>query len=150
MAIGDVAGRNPEYLDEEYGERECEDDADEYQKKMREERRKSLANRNKESCRHAEVMKELRALTIEKEAESFMLKFAAENDAKEYLKKLADERRESLKLRGQEARKQREYEEERAKEAIDAALKEGKLQSECKSILYIDHPYSWSRHSHAI
>lgn len=110
-----------------------EKDAEEYQKKMREERRKSLANRNKESFRHAQVMQELRALTIEKETESFMLKFAAENDAKEYLKKLADERRDSLKARGQEARKHRMYEEEQHQQAVASALKEAALQSECKS-----------------
>ena len=110
-----------------------EKDAEEYHKKMREERRKSLARRNKENFAHAQVMQELRALNIEKEAESFMLKFASENDAKAYLKKLADERRASLKLRGQEARKQRLYDDEQHQQFVATALKEGALQSECKS-----------------
>jgi hypothetical protein len=109
-----------------------EKDAEEYHKKMQEDRRKSLAGRNKESLRHANVMQELRSLNIEKEAESFMLKFAAENDAKEYLKKLEDERRESLKLRGQDARRQRLYDDEQHQQAVAGALKEGALQSECK------------------
>lgn len=113
-----------------------ERDADAYHKKMQEERRKSLASRNKESFRHAQVMKELRALNIEKEAESFMLKFAADNDVKAYLKKLADERRESLKMRGQEAKRQRQYEDEQHREAVESALKEGILQSECKLIMH--------------
>ncbi len=111
-----------------------EKDAEEYQKRMREERRKSLASRNKESFRHAKVMQELRALTFEKETESFLLKVAAENDAKAYLQKLADERRESLKIRGKEARRQRMYEEEQVRQAVVDALKEEILQSECEFI----------------
>lgn len=65
-----------------------------------------------------------------------MLKFAAENDVKAYLKKLADERRESLKMRGQEAKRQRQYENEQHREAVESALKEGILQSECKLIMH--------------
>ena len=80
-----------------------EKDAEKYRKEMLEERRKSLAGRNKESARHAKVMQELRALSIEQETESFMLKFAAQDDAKAYLAKLAEERRQSLELRGKEA-----------------------------------------------
>mmetsp|Transcript_13390 Transcript_13390/g.37707 ORF Transcript_13390/g.37707 Transcript_13390/m.37707 type:complete len:691 (+) Transcript_13390:165-2237(+) len=109
-----------------------ERDAEAYRKKMKEERRKSLAGRNKESARHARVMEELRAIANEKEAESFMLKFNADNDAKAYIAKLAEERRKSLQLRGQEARKRRQYEDEQHSKAIENALKEGALQSDCQ------------------
>mmetsp|Transcript_33360 Transcript_33360/g.37295 ORF Transcript_33360/g.37295 Transcript_33360/m.37295 type:complete len:691 (-) Transcript_33360:200-2272(-) len=109
-----------------------ERDAEAYKKRMNEERRKSLAGRNKESVRHANAMEELRTLAKEKEAESFILKFGAENDAKAYLAKLAEERRQSLQLRGREARKARQYEEEEHSKAIENALIEGALQSDCQ------------------
>ena len=109
-----------------------EKDVEVFEEKMREERRKSLAARNKESFRHAQVMQELRSLNLEKETESFMLKFAAENDAKAYIKQLAEERRRSLQQRGQEARRQRIYEDEQRHKATSEAIQEGKLQSECK------------------
>lgn len=109
-----------------------EKDAEQYHRQMQEERRKSLAGRNKESVHHAKVMQELQTLRLEKEAESFMLKFAAEKDAKEYISQLAKERRESLQLRGQEARRAREFEDEQRRLAIEETLKEGALQSNCK------------------
>jgi hypothetical protein len=109
-----------------------EKDAEAFQEKVREERRRSLAARNKESFRHAQVMQELRSLSLEKETESFMLKFAAENDAKTYLKKLEEERRESLQERGREAHRQRMYEDEQRHKATLEAIQEGTLQSECK------------------
>jgi hypothetical protein len=109
-----------------------ERDADAYRKQMKEEKRKSLAGRNKESAQHAETMEELRSLAKEKEAESYMLKFNGENDAKAYLAKCAEERRKSLQLRGKEARKIRQYEEEEHSKAIETALIDGALQSDCK------------------
>ena len=109
-----------------------ERDAEAYRKQMKEERRKSLAGRNKESARHAKVMEEIRTIANEKEAESFMLKFSADNDAKEYIAKLAEERRKSLQLRGIEAKKRRQFEEEEHSKAIENALLEGALQSDCK------------------
>ena len=109
-----------------------ERDADDYRKKVAAERRKSLANRNKESARHAEVMKELRNIAQEKEAESFMLKWAGENDAKAYIAKLAEDRRKSLKFRGEIARKHRLYDEEQHAVAVANAFDEGVLQSQCK------------------
>jgi len=111
---------------------EGERDAEAYRKRMQEERRKSLACRNKESERHAKVMEELRNIANDKEAQSFMLKFSAENDAKEYIAKVAEERRKSLKLRGKEARKRRQYEEEEQSKAIEYGLIEGALQSDCQ------------------
>jgi len=109
-----------------------ERDAEAYRRQMKEERRKSLANRNKESARHAKVMEELRSIAKEEEAQSFMLKFNAENDAKNYIAKMAEERRNSLQLRGVEARKRREFEEEQHSKAVEAALVEGALQSDCQ------------------
>ena len=91
-----------------------------------------MANRNKESARHAKVMEELRAIAKEKEAQSFMLKFNAENDAKAYIAKLSEERRKSLELRGVEARRRRQFEEQQHAKAVESALIEGALQSDCK------------------
>ena len=107
-------------------------DEEAYRKRMKEERRKSLAARNKESARHDKVMEELRNIAIEEQAQSFMLKFNAENDAKGYIAKLAEERRKSLQLRGIEAKKRRQYEEEKHAKAVEANLVEGALQSDCK------------------
>jgi hypothetical protein len=109
-----------------------ERDARAYQKTMKEERRKSLAGRNKESVRHAKVMEELRCIAREKEAESYMLKFAGERDAKAYLVRLAEERRQSLQLRGKESRKARRYEEEERAKAVQESIADGVLRSECE------------------
>lgn len=109
-----------------------ERDAEAYKKRMNEERRKSLAGRNKESARHAKAMEEIRSLAKEREAKSFMLKFEAERDAKAYLAKLAEQRRQSLQLRAKDARKIRQYEEEEHSKAIENALIEGALQSDCQ------------------
>ncbi|CAJ1962411.1 unnamed protein product [Cylindrotheca closterium] len=111
---------------------EGERDADAYRKKMAEERRQSLAGRNAESRQHAQAMQELRSLAQEKEAESFMLKMEGERDAKEYLLKMERERRESLQLRGQEARRIRQHEEEEHFKAVHKGIAEGRLQSECQ------------------
>lgn len=113
-----------------------ERDAEAYRKQMQEERRKSLAGRNKESARHAKVMEELRSIAKEEEAQTFMLKFQGENDAKDYVAKMAEERRKSLQLRGVEARKRREFEEEQHAKAVEATLIEGALKSDCKYNLY--------------
>jgi hypothetical protein len=110
-----------------------ERDAEAYKMRMQEERRKSLAGRNKESVRHAKVMEELRCIAREKEAESYILKWAGEKDAEAYLKKLEEERRKSLQLRGQEARKARQYEEEVHAKAVSDAIADGELQSACES-----------------
>ena len=91
-----------------------------------------MANRNKESARHAQVMEELRTIAKEEEAQSFMLKFNGENDAKAYVAKLAEERRKSLELRGVEARRRRQFEDEEHSKAVEAAFIEGALQSDCK------------------
>jgi hypothetical protein len=109
-----------------------EKDAEEYQLRIQSERRKSLANRNKESARHAKVMTELRTLAKEKEAESFVLKWAGEADAKAYLEKLSADRRKSLKLRGEENKRHLALESEQQAKSRREAMAEGALQSECK------------------
>ena len=109
-----------------------ERDAEAYRKRMQAERRKSLAGRNKESVRHAKVIEELQSLAREKEAESFMLKWAGEEDVKAYLAKVAEGRRQSLQFRGMEARKVRQLEQEEHAKAVHEALIEDALQSDCK------------------
>jgi hypothetical protein len=109
-----------------------ERDANAYREKMNEERRKSLAGRNKESARHGEVIKELRNIFKEKEAESYVLQWAGDNDAKAYLAKVAEERRQSLHMRGQEHRRQRQYDAEQNQQEVMKALADGTLQSECQ------------------
>jgi hypothetical protein len=111
-----------------------EKDGEAYKKRMQEERRKSLAGRNNESKRHAEVMQELQSLAQEQEAESFMLKWAGENDAKEYLIKMAKQRRKSLESRGQDSKRIRQFEEEHHAQEVQKGLAEGTLQSDCKSL----------------
>lgn len=109
-----------------------ERDAHSYQTKMKEERRKSLASRNKESARHAKVMEELRTLSKEQQAESFILKWAGEDDVKAYKAQLAQNRKKSLQNRAMESRKWRQYEEEEHALNVQKALEEGGIQSACK------------------
>ena len=109
-----------------------EKDAEAYEQQMREERRKSLAARNKESARHAQVMSELRSIAQEQESESYMLKWAGENDAKEYLKKMQEERRKSLQQRGEHSKEVRQWEEDQHNQRVNEAIQDGILQSECK------------------
>jgi hypothetical protein len=87
-------------------------DVDEYRKKEEQERRESLAFRNQEKARHAKVMEELNGLAREQEAESYMLKWGGENDAKEYQAQLEEERRKSLQFRNEEGRRHREINDE--------------------------------------
>jgi hypothetical protein len=89
-----------------------EKDAEAYQRQLEKERRESLARRNQERARHAQVMEELRTISREQETESLVLKWAGEEDAKKYLSKLEEERRKSFQLRGKESRHHREVEEE--------------------------------------
>ncbi|KAL7554993.1 hypothetical protein ACHAWF_018581, partial [Thalassiosira exigua] len=79
-----------------------ERDADDYKKQMNKERRESLQFRNQEAARHDAVMKELRSLAQEKEHESYLLKWAGENDARQYVADQAEICRQSLCLRGKE------------------------------------------------
>jgi hypothetical protein len=80
----------------------AEKDAHAYQRQLERERRESLAGRNKERLRHANVMEELRTIAREQETEFLILKWAGDKDAKAYLAKLEEERRLSLQQRGKQ------------------------------------------------
>jgi len=112
-----------------------EKDVEEYKKKMEQERRDSFKFRNEERSRHAKVMEELKSLAHEKETESLMLKWAGEEDAKAYLAKLEEERRQSFKFRNKEGRRHRELEEEAHQQAVKEAHVEEELQAACKCAL---------------
>jgi hypothetical protein len=140
-----LAGRNRRQLEREQKEGAMEaehesyllkwageKDVETYKKRMQEARRKSLVSRNKESSIHANVMQELKSLAQEKEAESFMLKWAGENDGKAYLAQLADERRKSLQFRGVEAQKHRLLKQEQHGKEVQKSLAEANLKSDCK------------------
>jgi hypothetical protein len=87
-------------------------DAEEYVRQQEKFRRESLQGRNKERAQLSKVMEELRMLALEKESESYALKWAAENDTKEYLAKLDEERRLSLQRRGQQSMHHRQVDHE--------------------------------------
>ena len=95
-----------------------EKDAETYKRQLEQERRDSLAQRNKERAQHARVMEELQTIARERETESLVLKWAGENDAKAYLEKLEDERRQSLQLRGKQTLHHREVEDEQRQEEL--------------------------------
>jgi hypothetical protein len=96
-----------------------ESDAEAYRRKMNQERRESLAARNKESAQHSKVMEELRLIAHEKETESLALMWAGERDAKAYLARMEEERRQSLQFRGQEVRRHRQIEDEQRHKEIE-------------------------------
>ena len=98
-----------------------EKDAEEHAKQQADARRKSLRERNQEKAQHARVMDELRVITLERESESLMLKWAGEKDAQGYRLKMEEERRQSLRFRNREGRRQREVSEEaRRQELMDS------------------------------
>jgi len=90
----------------------AERDVDQYLKNCEDERRLSLQWRGQESVRHRGVMEELRSIMSQKDHESMVLKWAAEDDVKEYLDKCASNERASLVFRGKEARLRRLKEED--------------------------------------
>ena len=93
-------------------QRAASKDVENYVSQQDQLRRESFKGRNKERAQHAKVIEELRMLALERESESYVLKWAGENDAKEYLAKLDEERRSSLKLRGQQTLHNRQIENE--------------------------------------
>ena len=88
-----------------------ERDAEEYRKRCEKARRESFAFRGRECVRHRAVMDELRNISKEKEHEYYILKWAAQDDVKEYLAKVAEERRQSFASRNQEGKRHRDLEE---------------------------------------
>ena len=109
-----------------------ERDAEEYRQLLSQERRNSLAFRNQEAARHDAVMRELISLANEREHESYMLKWAGENDAKQYVMEQADLRRQSLAFRNAEGRRHRDIDHDiRVKESNEIARDE-ELKAACK------------------
>ena len=109
-----------------------EKDVEAYKKKLDQERRDSFKFRNEERARHQKVMEELMSIAREKETESFVLKWAGEEDAKAYLAKLEEERRQSFQLRNEEGRRHRELDEEANQRRVQEAHVEEALQAACK------------------
>ncbi len=98
-----------------------ERDAEEYKELQDCERRESLKFRGREAARHNEVMRELLSLMREREHESYMLKWAAENDVKRHFACQEELRRQSLAFGNFEAKRCRE---------IDANMKVKNLNEE--------------------
>jgi hypothetical protein len=109
-----------------------ERDAEEYKKKCEKERRESLAFRWREHSYHLDVMKELTSIMKEKESESLVLQWAAQDDVKQYLKDQDEERRKSFAWRNQEGKRHRELEETWKSEEIERKNAAEKLKSLCK------------------
>lgn len=104
-------------------------DVEAYKCEMQKERRESLERRNKERRHHAEVMQELQAIAREAETESLVLKWSGEKDAKAYLAKLAEERRKSLQLRGEQVQHHRQVESIQREEELQRAHEDELLRS---------------------
>lgn len=111
-----------------------ERDAEEYKKKCEQERRESFAFRGRECVRRRAVMEELQALAKEKEHESYVLKWAAQDDAKAYLAEVAEERRKSFAFRNLEGRRHRQIDEENRCEELQKAHELEDLRSACKLV----------------
>ncbi len=109
-----------------------ERDAEEYKNQLARERRESLALRNAEAARHDAVMAELLTLAREKEHESFMLKWAGENDAKKYVADQEELRRQSLAFRNAEGRRHREIDEEMKRKAVIENAENEEIAAACE------------------
>jgi len=90
-------------------------------------RRKSFAFRYGDAHRIRELRAKWDGQRLEKEHQSYELKWSGERDAKAYQRKLADERRESLMFRNREARRQREAAEVARSQALQAQQKSYEL-----------------------
>jgi len=109
-----------------------EKDAEQYRKKLEQERRESLRFRNEERFNHAKVMEELQVIAREKETESLVLKWAGENDAKEYMRSLEEARRRSFQQRGQEILHRRQVESDQYDEELRRAQEDEQWRSEAQ------------------
>jgi hypothetical protein len=114
-AADDKVAEHKRYEHKWAGER----DADDYRKRCEKARRESLAFRGHEVVRHRAVMYELRNIAKEKEHESHVLAWAAQDDVKEYLGKMAEERRQSFAFRCQEGKRHRDLQEMWKSEEIE-------------------------------
>jgi len=106
-----------------------EKDAEAYERKMEQKRRESLAQCNAERLQHVKVMEELQMIAREKETESLVLKWAGEEDAKAYLAKLEEERRQSLQLRAKQTLHHRQIESEERNQELQAQHEDEELRS---------------------
>jgi hypothetical protein len=109
-----------------------EKDAEEYTRQCDRERRESLSFRNQEGGRHRAVMEELITLSRQQEHESLVLKWAGEDDVKQYLSEVESDRRASFNFRNQEARRVRQLEQEMNDVDINRRADEENLQAACK------------------
>mmetsp|Transcript_17665 Transcript_17665/g.19878 ORF Transcript_17665/g.19878 Transcript_17665/m.19878 type:complete len:222 (+) Transcript_17665:25-690(+) len=75
-------------------------------------------------------MVELKVLAKEQETESLWAKWSGENDAKDYVKKLEEERRKSLQLRNEEGKRHREIDAEKYSNAIQEAHNDENLRAD--------------------
>jgi hypothetical protein len=85
-----------------------EKDVENYRLEMDKQRRESLAGRNKEGWRQREFEGQQQSEAQKLDHESYELKWAGEQDADAYEKKMEEERRESFAFRNREGRRQRE------------------------------------------
>ena len=83
-------------------------------------------------------MDEIKALAREKEHEYLMLKWAGEQDVKEYLSGLEQERRDYLAFFNAEGKCYREIEEEEIQQKVKEASQEEVLQSACNVCREVD------------
>ena len=104
-----------------------QDDAAAYKKQMAEERRQSYENRNAEARQMNLVLKEIKTIAAQKEHESMMLKWAAQNDAKQYLSECEEQRRQSLQQRAELARHHRDVEEHERQDKLENQAKENQI-----------------------
>ncbi len=109
-----------------------ERDADAYKKQCAQDRRDSFAFRNAEGVRHRAVMEELKALSLEKDHEDFILKWAGEDDAKAHIADQEEQRRQSLAFRNREGKRHRDLEEEARSAEVQKAHEEELLQAACQ------------------
>ena len=114
-----------------------ERDADEYKRQCEQERRDSFAFRGREHVHHRAVMEELKNIAIEKEHEYFVLKWAAQDDTKEYLSKMEEARRQSFAFRNAEGKRQRDLKEQWRCEEVQKSHNLERVQSECKFSCFV-------------
>lgn len=106
-----------------------ERDGDEYLQRCEKARRESFALRGHECVSHRKVMDEIRSLAQEKEHESYMLKWAAQDDVKEYLTVEAEKRRKSFAFRNAEGKRHRDREDELRCEELQKEQEQEKLRA---------------------
>jgi hypothetical protein len=77
-------------------------------------------------------MEELNCLAKEQENECYVLKWAAQDDVKEYLQRCAEERRKSLVFRNKEGKRHRDLKEQWRLEELNTAHERSVVQSDCQ------------------